>query len=59
MTYEEFQLTRLMRGVTVLRDASPDDLLFQLTRLMRGVTLRGAGMTRGQVHFNSHASCEA
>ena len=35
-----FQLTRLMRGVTVQRLAKKIlPLLFQLTRLMRGVTV--------------------
>ena len=33
-----FQLTRLMRGVTLLADKSASGKTFQLTRLMRGVT---------------------
>ena len=33
-----FQLTRLMRGVTMQKDKRTELLLFQLTRLMRGVT---------------------
>ena len=33
-----FQLTRLMRGVTLSRQRSEYAILFQLTRLMRGVT---------------------
>ena len=40
-TYEaarQFQLTRLMRGVTDSLQAQNDPQQFQLTRLMRGVT---------------------
>ena len=33
-----FQLTRLMRGVTLKNMTIPKQLKFQLTRLMRGVT---------------------
>ena len=35
----QFQLTRLMRGVTVTHGLYGRSLKFQLTRLMRGVTL--------------------
>ena len=41
---QEFQLTRLMRGVTPLsRAVRLETSLFQLTRLMRGVTSSAAG----------------
>ena len=37
-THIKFQLTRLMRGVTLQNLYSAVSLKFQLTRLMRGVT---------------------
>ena len=36
---KEFQLTRLMRGVTLPKNSTCSKAKFQLTRLMRGVTL--------------------
>ena len=38
----KFQLTRLMRGVTVIVEEFVDFPEFQLTRLMRGVTQTSA-----------------
>ena len=37
-TYAQFQLTRLMRGVTFWENLDIPNVSFQLTRLMRGVT---------------------
>ena len=54
-----FQLTRLMRGVTVRKAYITNANKFQLTRLMRGVTyFRIIGSILND-DFNSHASCEA
>ena len=45
----EFQLTRLMRGVTCTRGNANKPNRFQLTRLMRGVTnCRRTSATCGQ-----------
>ena len=55
----QFQLTRLMRGVTSLLTNSMQLLWFQLTRLMRGVTLVDQLHDQKINDFNSHASCEA
>ena len=56
----KFQLTRLMRGVTLLPCVVRlETSQFQLTRLMRGVTLCACFYARYSVYFNSHASCEA
>ena len=41
--YIVFQLTRLMRGVTISRSSNRRRSRFQLTRLMRGVTQRRVG----------------
>ena len=56
---ELFQLTRLMRGVTIEIIFSGAGYKFQLTRLMRGVTSRPAVIDIQRLYFNSHASCEA
>ena len=56
---DEFQLTRLMRGVTFQPLNSISANLFQLTRLMRGVTEKYIKEREYLEYFNSHASCEA
>ena len=38
---QQFQLTRLMRGVTISPSNTLPAIWFQLTRLMRGVTIYG------------------
>ena len=55
-----FQLTRLMRGVTLAGEKLTMRISqFQLTRLMRGVTTEHGDYTKWLADFNSHASCEA
>ena len=51
---EQFQLTRLMRGVTPTSFLSPRSaLIFQLTRLMRGVTFIVCNGTE-QIEISTH-----
>ena len=57
--YPQFQLTRLMRGVTKWKKKKLKNEKFQLTRLMRGVTTIYYWYAVDPTHFNSHASCEA
>ena len=56
----KFQLTRLMRGVTMsIAFIRLLCMTFQLTRLMRGVTNEKSAQIESSINFNSHASCEA
>ena len=55
---EEFQLTYLTRGTTLLNDSIAMKLEFQLTYLTRGTTLGGLKESNRRRDFNSRTSQE-
>ena len=59
MALLSFLLTRLLRGATCILLILISIIQFLLTRLLRGATACCDGSLDAELHFYSHASCEA